>query len=93
MSETAETTGWTGAEQMEVLTFELNGELFALEAVAVQEIMDLAPETVVPGQALIGARPSSTTPPHRPIESTLVSPSTLWRAVNTTGSCAVPSWR
>lgn len=49
MSETAETTGWTGAEQMEVLTFELNGELFALEAVAVQEIMDLAPETVVPG--------------------------------------------
>ena len=34
MSETAETTGWTGAEQMEVLTFELNGELFALEAVA-----------------------------------------------------------
>lgn len=49
MSETAETTGWTGAEQMEVLTFELNGELFALEAVAVQEIMDLVPETVVPG--------------------------------------------
>ncbi len=49
MSETAEATGWTGAEQMEVLTFELNGELFALEAVAVQEIMDLAPETVVPG--------------------------------------------
>ena len=36
MSETAEATGWTGAEQMEVLTFELNGELFALEAVAVR---------------------------------------------------------
>ena len=59
MSETAETTGWTGAEQMEVLTFELNGELFALEAVAVQEIMDLAPETVVPGAgAFAGAATS-----------------------------------
>lgn len=42
-------SGWTGAEQVEVLTFELNGELFALDAVRVQEIIDLAPETVVPG--------------------------------------------
>lgn len=41
--------GWSGPDQVEVLTFELNGELFALQAVAVQEIMDLAPETVVPG--------------------------------------------
>lgn len=41
--------GWTGAEQVEVLTFELNGELFALDAVRVQEIIDLAPETIVPG--------------------------------------------
>ena len=52
MSTLGETTiapGWTGAEQAEVLTFELNGELFALQAVAVQEIMDLVPETVVPG--------------------------------------------
>ncbi len=45
----ATAAGWTGADQVEVLTFELNGELFALHAVAVQEIMDLAPETVVPG--------------------------------------------
>ena len=49
MSETAEATGWTDAEQMEVLTFELNGELFALHAIGVQEIMDLTPETTVPG--------------------------------------------
>ncbi|MGO4409271.1 MULTISPECIES: chemotaxis protein CheW [unclassified Brevundimonas] len=41
--------GWTGGEQVEVLTFELNGELFALDAVRVQEIIDLAPETAVPG--------------------------------------------
>lgn len=41
--------GWTGGEQVEVLTFELNGELFALDAVQVQEIIDLAPETAVPG--------------------------------------------
>ena len=41
--------GWTGSDQIEVLTFELNGELFALQAITVQEIMDLVPETVVPG--------------------------------------------
>ena len=48
-TELATAPGWTGAEQVEVLTFELNGELFALHAVGVQEIMDLSPETVVPG--------------------------------------------
>lgn len=48
-SEVVAAPGWTGAEQVEVLTFELNGELFALQAVAVQEIMDLTPETAVPG--------------------------------------------
>ena len=47
--ENATAPGWTGAEQVEVLTFELNGELFALGAVLVQEIIDLAPETAVPG--------------------------------------------
>ncbi len=56
MSGVAGTPGWTGAEQIEVLTFELNGEMFALEAVAVQEIIDLAPETAVPGaSAFVGA--------------------------------------
>lgn len=49
LAETSAAPGWTGAEQIEVLTFELNGELFALAAVLVQEIMDLVPETVVPG--------------------------------------------
>lgn len=34
---------------IEVLTFGLHGEVFALEAVAVQEILDLLPETPVPG--------------------------------------------
>ncbi|MGO7730008.1 chemotaxis protein CheW [Rhizobium johnstonii] len=40
---------WNYAEEVEVLTFDLNGETFALEAVIVQEILDLLPETAVPG--------------------------------------------
>ncbi|NBB63268.1 chemotaxis protein CheW [Pseudomonas sp. ODNR1LW] len=48
-TEAATAPGWAGADEVEVLTFELNGELFALQAVAVQEIMDLTAETVVPG--------------------------------------------
>lgn len=34
---------------MEVLTFNLHGEVFALRATAVQEILDVLPETHVPG--------------------------------------------
>ncbi|WP_299172358.1 chemotaxis protein CheW [uncultured Brevundimonas sp.] len=49
MTEAAAAAIWTGAEEVEVLTFELNGELFALGAVLVQEIADLVPETAVPG--------------------------------------------
>jgi len=41
-------TGPTG-DEMEVLTFNLHGETFALEAVRVQEILDTLPETRVPG--------------------------------------------
>ncbi|OEC94339.1 MULTISPECIES: chemotaxis protein CheW [Rhizobium] len=40
---------WKGAEELSVLTFSLNGETFAIEAVVVQEILDLLPETRVPG--------------------------------------------
>ena len=40
---------WSYAEEIEVLTFDMNGETFALEAVTVQEILDLLPETAVPG--------------------------------------------
>jgi len=40
---------WHHADEVEVLTFNLGGETFALEAVCVQEILDLLPETVVPG--------------------------------------------
>ena len=40
---------WNYADEIEVLTFDLNGETFALEAVIVQEILDLLPETAVPG--------------------------------------------
>lgn len=39
----------TGA--MQVLTFDLHGETFALEAGLVQEVLDLVPETGVPGAA------------------------------------------
>lgn len=40
---------WKGADEISVLTFCLNGETFAIEAVIVQEILDLLPETSVPG--------------------------------------------
>ena len=40
---------WGNAEELEVLTFDIAGEMFALEAIKVQEILDLVPETSVPG--------------------------------------------
>jgi purine-binding chemotaxis protein CheW len=47
---------WNGAEELAVLTFNLNGETFAIEAIVVQEILDLLPETSVPGsQAFVGS--------------------------------------
>lgn len=42
-------TQWDESGQLEVLTFDLQGETFALEAVLVREILDLLPETAVPG--------------------------------------------
>ncbi len=42
---------WNDAGAIEVLTFDLQGELFALEATLVQEILDMAPEIMVPGAA------------------------------------------
>lgn len=47
---------WNGAEELEVLTFNLHGETFALEAMNVQEVLDLLPETMVPGSlAFVGS--------------------------------------
>ncbi len=47
---------WQGRDELEVLTFEIAGETFALEAFIVQEILDLLPETSVPGaKAFVGA--------------------------------------
>jgi purine-binding chemotaxis protein CheW len=47
---------WGGREELEVLTFDIAGEMFALEAFIVQEILDLLPETVVPGaKAFVGS--------------------------------------
>ena len=40
---------WHADEELSVLTFNLNGETFAIEAIVVQEILDLLPETHVPG--------------------------------------------
>lgn len=34
---------------LEVLTFDLDGETFALEAMLVREVLDRSPETIVPG--------------------------------------------
>jgi len=38
-----------GDDGLEVLTFDLAGETFALEAVLVREVLDRSPETYVPG--------------------------------------------
>lgn len=43
------TTGWDAAGTLEVLTFDLGEDVFAIEAMAVREILDLLPETRVPG--------------------------------------------
>jgi purine-binding chemotaxis protein CheW len=40
---------WGVEDDLSVLTFNLNGETFAIEAIVVQEILDLLPETHVPG--------------------------------------------
>jgi purine-binding chemotaxis protein CheW len=40
---------WGADDELSVLTFNLNGETFAIEAIVVQEILDLLPETHVPG--------------------------------------------
>lgn len=40
---------WGLEEEVEVLTFNIAGETFAIEAIKVQEILDLLPETAVPG--------------------------------------------
>jgi purine-binding chemotaxis protein CheW len=49
-------THWDEAGHLEVLTFDLQEETFALEAVLVREILDLLPETIVPGaSALVGS--------------------------------------
>ncbi len=42
-------TAWNERGELEVLTFDLGGETFALEATLVREILDLLPETHVPG--------------------------------------------
>ena len=40
---------WTPENGLEVLTFGLGGETFALEAGIVREILDMMPVTMVPG--------------------------------------------
>jgi purine-binding chemotaxis protein CheW len=44
-----DTNFWNNSEELEVLTFDIAGETFAIEAVIVREILDLLPETLVPG--------------------------------------------
>ena len=44
-----DTSVWNNGEELEVLTFDIAGETFAIEAVTVREILDLLPETLVPG--------------------------------------------
>ena len=42
-------TRWNASDELEVLTFNIADETFAVEAVIVREILDLVPETPVPG--------------------------------------------
>lgn len=42
---------WKDGTQLEVLTFDMQGETFAIEASLVREILDRMPETPVPGSA------------------------------------------
>lgn len=42
-------SGVNNGAEAEVLTFELDGETFALEAMIVREILDMTPTTAVPG--------------------------------------------
>ena len=44
-----DTNLWNKSEELEVLTFDIAGETFAIEAIIVREILDLLPETPVPG--------------------------------------------
>lgn len=47
---------WDDSGQLEVLTFDLEEDTFAVEAALVQEIIDLSPETKVPGaRPLVGS--------------------------------------
>jgi purine-binding chemotaxis protein CheW len=51
MSQAVDMTGTTSDRAMLVLTFDLQGETFALDADLVREVLDVAPETAVPGAA------------------------------------------
>jgi purine-binding chemotaxis protein CheW len=47
---------WSQRGEMEALTFHIGGEIFALDASIVREILDLLPETAVPGaRPFVGA--------------------------------------
>ena len=47
---------WSNDGELEALTFDIAGETFALEAALVREILDLLPETAVPGaRPFVGA--------------------------------------
>lgn len=50
---TTTATPWDEAGNLEVLTFDLGEETFAVEAMMVREILDLLPETAVPGAAAL----------------------------------------
>ncbi|QDK34035.1 chemotaxis protein CheW [Sphingomonas sp. IC081] len=49
------TTEWDASGQLEVLTFDIGDERLAIEAVSIREILDLLPETRVPGAAALVA--------------------------------------
>ena len=44
-----QTSAWDENNHLQVLTFDMQGETFAVEASIVREILDRIPETVVPG--------------------------------------------
>lgn len=44
-----DSTFWDRSSELEVLTYDIAGETLAIEAIRVREILDLVPETPVPG--------------------------------------------
>ena len=88
------TIPWTADAGLEVLSFGLGGETFAIEAVRVEEILDLLPETEVPGArfatAQVSVRPVTA---HPGVELAAAStPAGSWSVITTSRASDGPAF-